>query len=189
LVPALIRADPHRALNGDDHHPSFVSYPGHHPELGKRRLVLVSNRLPFNVRMESDHVEFYPSAGGLVTGLASFREARKTEAGLPAEHLWVGWPGASVDEALRAHVIEEAASQFQSYPVFLTEEQMEQFYLGFCNATIWPLFHYFPTYADYRPSFWEQYNRINQLFADALAPILRPDDLVWVHDYHLMLLP
>ena len=189
-MPALTRADPHRfVLNGHDDHPSFVSYPAYHTELGKRRLVLVSNRLPFNVRVDGGRVEFHSSAGGLVTGLASFREARKTEAGLPAEHLWVGWPGASVDEALRAHVIEEAASRFQSYPVFLTEEQMEQFYLGFCNATIWPLFHYFPTYADYRPSFWEQYKRINQLFADALAPTLRADDVVWVHDYHLMLLP
>jgi trehalose 6-phosphate synthase/phosphatase len=66
---------------------------------------------------------------------------------------------------------------------------MEKFYLGFCNATIWPLFHYFTSYAIYQAPFWEQYKQINQLFADALANILRPDDVVWVHDYHLMLLP
>ena len=75
-----------------------MSYPGDPTDLGKRRLVLVSNRLPFNVRTDGGRFEFHSSAGGLVTGLASFREARKTEAGLPAEHLWVGWPGASVDE-------------------------------------------------------------------------------------------
>jgi trehalose 6-phosphate synthase/phosphatase len=160
-----------------------------HADLAGRRLVIVSNRLPFNIGIQDGRVEFYPSAGGLVTGLASFREARKQAVGLPAEHLWVGWPGASVDPSLRHEIIRRSAAQFQSYPVFLTEEQMEQFYLGFCNATIWPLFHYFPTYADYRPSFWEQYRRINQLFADALAEILRPDDVIWVHDYHLMLLP
>ncbi|HWP22952.1 MAG TPA: bifunctional alpha,alpha-trehalose-phosphate synthase (UDP-forming)/trehalose-phosphatase [Candidatus Binatia bacterium] len=158
-------------------------------DLGGRRLVIVSNRLPFNVSIQNGRVEFHPSAGGLVTGLASFREARRQATGLPAEHLWVGWPGASVDPSLRDDVIRESAARFQSYPVFLTEEQMEQFYLGFCNATIWPLFHYFPTYADYRPAFWQQYKRINQLFADSLAEILRPDDVVWVHDYHLMLLP
>ena len=66
---------------------------------------------------------------------------------------------------------------------------MERFYLGFCNATIWPLFHYFPTYTVYEPTFWEQYKQINQCFCDALENVLRPDDVVWVHDYHLMLLP
>jgi trehalose 6-phosphate synthase/phosphatase len=161
-----------------------------HPiEMGERRLVIVSNRLPFNLAIDGSRVEFQSSAGGLVTGLASFREACKHGAGLPAEHLWVGWPGASVAEALRPEVVQEAAARFQSHPVFLTEEQMESFYFGFCNATIWPLFHYFPTYVDYRPSYWEQYKRINRLFADALIKILRPDDVVWVHDYHLMLLP
>ena len=66
---------------------------------------------------------------------------------------------------------------------------MEKFYLGFCNATIWPLFHYFTSYAIYQGPFWDQYKQINGLFADALGNILRPDDVVWVHDYHLMLLP
>lgn len=159
------------------------------PDLGGRRLVIVSNRLPFNVSMDGDRIDFHPSAGGLVTGLASFREAQKKASALPSEHLWVGWPGNSVDDPLRERVIKEAQSRFQSYPVFLTEAQMEQFYLGFCNATIWPLFHYFTSYALYQPPFWQQYKEINQLFADALDAILRPDDIVWVHDYHLMLLP
>jgi trehalose 6-phosphate synthase/phosphatase len=157
-------------------------------ELSGRRLVIVSNRLPFNVAVEDGLVVFHPSAGGLVTGLASFRESGKQTAALPAEHLWVGWPG-SVDPALHQEVAAEALARFQSYPVFLTEEQMEQFYLGFCNSTIWPLFHYFPSYAVYQQPLWEQYKSINQLFADALDSLLRVDDVVWVHDYHLMLLP
>lgn len=157
-------------------------------ELSGRRLVIVSNRLPFNVAVEDAQVVFHQSAGGLVTGLASFRQSGKQSSALPAEHLWVGWPG-SVDASLHDEVAREALSRFQSYPVFLTEEQMEQFYLGFCNATIWPLFHYFPSYTVYQPLFWEQYKRINQLFADALQSVLRPNDVVWVHDYHLMLLP
>ena len=154
-----------------------------------RRLVIVSNRLPFNVEIKDGRPAYHPSAGGLVTGLASFRESREQTAVLPAEHLWVGWPGCSIDSALREEVVREALARFQSYPVFLTEEQMEHFYLGFCNATIWPLFHYFPSYTVYQATFWEQYKQINQLFADALEPILRRDDVVWVHDYHLMLLP
>jgi trehalose 6-phosphate synthase/phosphatase len=151
-------------------------------------LIIVSNRLPFNVEVADGRVVFHPSAGGLVTGLASFRESGGQDAALPAEHLWVGWPG-NVDAALQEAVAAEALSRFQSFPVFLTEEQMEQFYLGFCNSTIWPLFHYFPSYTVYQATFWEQYKCINQLFAAALGSVLRADDVVWVHDYHLMLLP
>jgi len=161
----------------------------HQLDLGGRRLVIVSNRLPFNVSVDDGGIMYHPSSGGMVTGLASFREAQKKASALPSEHLWVGWPGHSVDGPLRERVIEESLSRYQSYPVFLSAAQMEQFYLGFCNATIWPLFHYFPSYALYQPSFWDQYREINQLFADALDAILRPDDIVWVHDYHLMLLP
>ena len=158
-------------------------------ELSGRRLVIVSNRLPFNVEVQDGRPVFQPSAGGLVTGLASFRESRRQTAALPAEHLWVGWPGASIDDSLRPEVIREAQARFRSYPVFLTEEQMERFYLGFCNATIWPLFHYFTSYTVYQSPLWDQYKQINQLFADALDSVLRPDDVVWIHDYHLMLLP
>ena len=158
-------------------------------ELSGRRLVIVSNRLPFNVEINEGRPIFQPSAGGLVTGLASFREARDQAGTIPAEHLWVGWPGASIDESLQPEVIREALAKFRSFPVFLTEEQMERFYLGFCNATIWPLFHYFPSFVLYQRSFWDQYKQINRLFADALEAVLRPDDVVWVHDYHLMLLP
>jgi len=161
----------------------------HQLDLGGRRLVIVSNRLPFNVSVDDGGIMYHPSSGGMVTGLASFREAQKKASALPSEHLWVGWPGHSVEGPLRQRVTEESLSRYQSYPVFLSEAQMEQFYLGFCNATIWPLFHYFPSYALYQPSFWDQYQRINQLFADAVDAILRPDDVVWVHDYHLMLLP
>jgi trehalose 6-phosphate synthase/phosphatase len=159
------------------------------PDLSGRRLVIVSNRLPFSVSIDNGDLVFHESAGGLVTGLASFRESLNQGVALPPEHLWVGWPGNSVDAPLRDRVIEQALSRFQSYPVFLSEEQMEQFYQGFCNSTIWPLFHYFTSYTLYQPPFWEKYKEINQLFADALDAILKPDDVVWVHDYHLMLLP
>src|SRR3990170_670563 len=103
----------------------------HQLELGGRRLVIVSNRLPFNVSVDEGRIVYHPSAGGLITGLASFREARKKASALPSEHLWVGWPGHSVEGPLRQQVIEESLSRYQSYPVFLSEAQMDQFYLGF----------------------------------------------------------
>ncbi len=66
---------------------------------------------------------------------------------------------------------------------------MDQFYLGFCNATIWPLFHYFPSFTVYQANFWEQYKHVNEVFCETLLDVVRQGDLVWIHDYHLMLLP
>jgi trehalose 6-phosphate synthase/phosphatase len=154
-----------------------------------RRLIIVSNRLPFNAKVEGDELVFNASAGGLVSGLASYLHAPAQDTTVFGEYLWVGWPGTSVDDAVKEPLTQKARDEFSSYPVFLTEEAMERFYLGFCNATIWPLFHYFPTYTVYEPAYWEQYKQINQSFCDALENVLRPDDVVWVHDYHLMLLP
>ena len=159
------------------------------PKQNERRLVIVSNRLPFTLSIADGSLQFQASAGGLVTGLASFQESRDHASALPLEHLWVGWPGCSVESSLQEQVVQESFSRCSAYPIFLSAEQMDQFYLGFCNATIWPLFHYFTSYTVYQPQFWEQYKQINNLFADALKAVLRPDDIVWVHDYHLMLLP
>jgi trehalose 6-phosphate synthase/phosphatase len=154
-----------------------------------RRLVVVSNRLPFNVSVTDGEILFQDSAGGLVTGLGAYIQSRKRTSSVANDHLWVGWPGTSVDASLQENLKQKAFAAYQSYPVFLSEEEMEQFYFGFCNTTIWPLFHYFPTYTVYQPTFWEQYRHVNQVFCDSLMDLLGPDDVVWVHDYHLMLLP
>ncbi|HVO95748.1 MAG TPA: bifunctional alpha,alpha-trehalose-phosphate synthase (UDP-forming)/trehalose-phosphatase [Terriglobales bacterium] len=154
-----------------------------------RRLIIASNRLPFNVKVEGGELSFQPSAGGLVSGLASYLHGTRQTMHLSGEYLWVGWPGTSIDDALKGQLVERARAEFCSYPVFLTEEQMERFYFGFCNATLWPLFHYFTSFTVYEADFWQQYKQINQSFCDALDQVLRPDDVVWVHDYHLLLLP
>lgn len=155
----------------------------------QQRLVVVSNRLPFNVSIEDGRFVFHESAGGLVTGLSAYIESRKQTLTPSPEHVWVGWPGSNVEAPLREELKKEARARFQSYPVFLSEEEMDQFYLGFCNATIWPLFHYFPSFTVYRANFWEQYKRVNEVFCETLLEVVREDDLVWIHDYHLMLLP
>lgn len=155
----------------------------------QRRLVVVSNRLPFNVSVEDGRFVFHESAGGLVTGLSAYIESRKRARTESPEHVWVGWPGANVEAPLRQKLKEEAQVRFHSYPVFLSEEEMNEFYLGFCNGTIWPLFHYFPSYTVYQANFWERYRHVNQVFCETLLEVVREDDLVWIHDYHLMLLP
>jgi trehalose 6-phosphate synthase/phosphatase len=66
---------------------------------------------------------------------------------------------------------------------------MDRFYLGFCNKTIWPLFHYFPTLTHYVEENWQEYQNVNRAFGEAVVNALRPDDMLWIHDYHLMLLP
>ena len=159
------------------------------PNQVPRRLVVVSNRLPFTARVEDGTLQYSQSAGGLATGLSAFLDSYKYHFPSSKEHLWVGWPGSTIEETHRESVRLKALKEFQSYPVFLTEEDMDLFYLGFCNKTLWPLFHYFPSFTVYNEEYWENYKRVNQLFADTLLEILQPDDIVWIQDYHLMLLP
>jgi trehalose 6-phosphate synthase/phosphatase len=152
------------------------------------RLVLVSNRLPFTVCSEDGRLDFKPSSGGLTTGLWSYLQRIAEKPEKPFDFLWLGWPGASVEPECTLEV-ESYAEKFRASPVFLSAKNAERFYSGFCNRTLWPLFHYFPGFAHYEESDWEEYRLANQSYADALAQVLRPDDLLWVHDYQLMLVP
>jgi trehalose 6-phosphate synthase/phosphatase len=153
------------------------------------RLVVVSNRLPFTVTFKEGLPEFKKSSGGLSTGLASYlQQANDGPPGRP-DHFWLGWPGASIAPEHQEIVRKYGREEFKCAPVFLPEESMDRFYHGFCNKTIWPLFHYFPTLAQYDEGFWSEYQNINRVFAEAVVNALQPDDLLWIHDYHLMLLP
>ena len=151
------------------------------------RLVILSNRLPFTVSLKNGHPVFESSSGGLSTGLWSFleRAAKKTE---PLEFLWVGWPGTSVEPS-QVQEIQAGGEAYHAASVFLSEETVEKFYHGFCNKTLWPLFHYVPSLVRYEEEYWQEYQRANQHYAEALLKILRPGDILWVHDYQLMLVP
>ena len=152
------------------------------------RKVVVSNRLPFTVSFKDGVPEFKHSSGGLSTGLSSYLEQSRAGTGNNADYLWLGWPGTGIapehQAAVRAH-----GEKFRSRPVFLPEESMDRFYHGFCNKTIWPLFHYFPTLARYEEEYWQEYRNVNRAFGEAVVEALQPDDVLWIHDYHLMLLP
>jgi trehalose 6-phosphate synthase/phosphatase len=101
----------------------------------------------------------------------------------------VGWPGSSIREEISDQVKSKALAEYNCCPVFLSEQDLENFYQGFCNETIWPLFHYFPTYARYDEAYWQQYRKVNESFSLTLLESIRDNDTVWIHDYHLMLLP
>lgn len=153
------------------------------------RLLVVSNRLPIVVVEEDGEMTFHEGAGGLVSGISAYLDSLKGSSFAKTEHLWIGWPGVTIEEPAKQSATAAALSQFDARPVFLTERSMDKFYHGFCNKIIWPLFHYFPTYAEYDESFYAHYKVVNQIFCEAVAKIMRPEDVVWIHDYHLMLLP
>lgn len=148
------------------------------------RLVIISNRLPISIQKKpGSGIEYQRSAGGLATGLGSFYKN--------FESLWIGWPGI-VREGLKSEeikLVKDTLKEEKCYPVFMGRKDIDRYYNGFCNRTIWPLFHYFPTYVKYDNEYWETYKKVNRIFFDTIAEVLQPDDMVWIHDYQLMLLP
>lgn len=150
-------------------------------------LVIVSNRLPVTIKVTEGRLEFENSAGGLATGLHAYLHRGGPQQA--ARRVWVGWPGAELPAERHDEIRQRLRDEFSGFPVFPSAEDIEKFYEGFCNNTLWPLFHYFPTLVEYDESAWESYTRVNQHFCDAVLPLTSPDDMVWVQDYHFMLLP
>jgi trehalose 6-phosphate synthase/phosphatase len=146
------------------------------------RLILVSNRLPVTVRAEKGDVSVQRSAGGLATGLRGPHERSKG--------LWIGWPGdvSALDEAQRERLDAELA-ELRCVPVYLSPEEVSSYYDGFSNAVLWPLFHYLLDRIPATTQGWDMYVRVNEKFADAVVAAYQPGDLVWVHDYQLLLVP
>ena len=154
-----------------------------------QRIVIVSNRLPFTVVQDGEGIQFSESVGGVATGLRTLLTSAQGFLSQPSEYAWVGWPGTTISDEICEQVKSKALSEYNCCPVFLSEQDLENFYQGFCNETIWPLFHYFPTYARYDEAYWEQYRKVNESFSETLLEAIRDDDIIWIHDYHLMLLP
>ncbi len=138
-------------------------------------LINVSNRLPITI---GETIE--QSSGGLVS-------AMEGTVGL-ADLRWVGWPGKVVDPQRQAEV-DQYCQQHGLRPVYLDDDDVSGYYDGFSNSSLWPVLHYMSNYMHYEEEWWEAYQRCNRLFADRVLEIADNDDAVWIHDYHLMLLP
>ncbi len=145
-----------------------------------KKLIIVANRLPFSVKKD---LSFTKSPGGLVSGLETFLK----QSGIK-NYLWIGWAGSHLDKT-NLKIVKKKAKRYKSYPVFIPAKLLDKFYNGFCNKILWPLFHGFPSYVVYDESYWESYITVNKLFCDEIAKYITPDSVVWIHDYHLMLLP
>lgn len=147
------------------------------------KLIVVSNRLPVTMHQEADGSwSVARSSGGLVTAMTPVLKRRGG--------LWIGWPdangasGGDLDAPLE-RLAEETGYSFGTVP--LTQEERDLYYLGFSNEVLWPLFHDLQSRANFDPSYWRAYQDVNRKFADVVYEHTDEDDVVWVHDYHLML--
>lgn len=145
-----------------------------------KKLVMVSNRLPLTFR-NGDQEGYQPdlSAGGLATALRSVARQRPVR--------WIGWPGSDSAPNVRDIIASSVVLDCDLVPVYLSEADRHEFYCGFCNEIIWPLFHGLPPTSSFDSSYWKRYVNVNARYAETICRDTAPDDFVWVHDYHLML--
>lgn len=144
------------------------------------RTIIVSNRLPIKIINDNGSLTYAASEGGLATGLDSVFKS--------GNNLWVGWPGIALDDNKKSEVTKTLLKQHMK-PVFLSAKEIEDFYEGFSNETLWPNFHYFNQYTIYEEDLWIAYKKVNQKFSELVCDELEDGDTVWIHDYQLLLVP
>lgn len=147
-----------------------------------RKTIIVSNRLPVKISDENGEYTYSSSEGGLATGLGSIYK--------DGENIWIGWPGIEVNEPEKQADIIQNLQEMKLLPVFLSQEEISEYYEGFSNEILWPIFHYYAsTYVNYKQSNWDFYQSVNQKFRDVILSVAEPGDTIWIHDYQLLLLP
>ncbi|PYJ23193.1 MAG: trehalose-6-phosphate synthase, partial [Verrucomicrobia bacterium] len=143
------------------------------------RLIVVSNRLPFALDSTGEDLwTVTPAVGGLVSAIEPvLRERGGT---------WIGWPGIAGE--IPGEPLAEATRNagYKVVPVALSETERDEFYYGYSNEVIWPLFHDLQNFCNFEPAYWQAYKEVNERYADAIGRSAQPDDFIWVHDYHLM---
>ncbi len=144
-----------------------------------KRLLVISNRLPVAMKREEGEWKILPGSGGLVSAMAPVLRNRGGT--------WIGWTGAAGGEEhveLLHRYSREAGYALK--PVTLTDQEVRNFYFGFSNEIIWPLFHDFQSQCNFRPEYWQSYLEVNAKFARAAAQASTKADYIWAHDYHLI---
>jgi trehalose 6-phosphate synthase/phosphatase len=146
------------------------------------RTLLVSNRLPVTARYEHGEIRLQPSDGGLASGL---RGVHRYEGGL-----WVGWSGLAEGIPADAHyVFTRRLRDKGTIPVQLSAAEIAGYYRGYSNGALWPALHGCIREPVTVEQDWQLYRAVNERYADIIALQLREGDRVWIHDYHLLLLP
>ena len=151
--------------------------------INNKSVIVVSNRLPVTLKRVGETWQTRKTAGGLATAMQPVMHKRNG--------IWIGWSGETSltnDEKRRA-VIEGWATQNRYFAVDLDAETVRGFYEGIANQALWPLLHHFPSQVQFNPEHWNAFVKANEIFRDEVLKHYRPNDVVWIHDYHLMLLP
>jgi len=140
----------------------------------ERRVVIIANRLP--IAYDNKKGEWKTSPGGLVSALTPILQQ--------THGAWVGWsgiPGQDFEPFIHADI--------RQVPITLSQAEYEGFYVGFCNGTLWPLYHDAIRAPRYHRHWWRPYSEVNQSFAEVAADVLTSQDVAWVQDYQLQLVP
>ena len=142
-------------------------------------LIVVSNRLPFALDSTGEDLwTVTPAVGGLVSAIEPvLRERGGT---------WIGWPGIAGEIPEEPFAEARRNAGYKIVPVALSETERDEFYYGYSNEVIWPLFHDLQNFCNFEPAYWQAYKEVNNRYADAIVRCAHPDDFIWVHDYHLM---
>jgi trehalose 6-phosphate synthase len=144
---------------------------------GSADLVIVANRLPVDqVTLPDGDTDWRRSPGGLVSAIEPVMRAN--------DGVWIGWPGGTETDLEPFH-----DDGMDLVPVGLSQEEVEEFYEGFSNATLWPLYHDVVAKPEFHREWWDSYVRVNRRFAEQAAQVAAEDATVWVHDYQLQLVP
>src|ERR1044071_4618653 len=143
------------------------------------RLIIVSNRLPFALDSAGEDLwTIMPAVGGLVSAVEPVLRDRGGT--------WIGWPGTAGEIPNEPLAKATRDAGYNVVPVALSETERDEFYYGYSNEVIWPLFHDLQNFCNFDPAYWETYKQVNERYADAILRSAQSDDFIWVHDYHLM---
>lgn len=147
--------------------------------MARQQWIIVSNRLP--LQFDSRDGQVKPSSGGLVTAVNGIKTTN--------QKVWIGAANAELAQAIKDQPARDADRHMDYHPIEIDEHRFDQYYNGYCNDVLWPLLHYESNMVKHFAENWEAYVEVNRRFAEEIIKVARPDDLVWIHDFHLFLVP